>query len=1063
MKAKLRLLWAGGLWAIASLGGAQTAAVLTQNFDAQATGDTIGSAPPAGWTVRTYYSDGSAGPVEVSTGSPTWLGWKFLNKSTWNAQKTTNASTKRGDFALGSNGIALVESDGLRAAKTYSASLETPAINVAAGKQYQLRFSTHYRQGQAPQTADVTVSFDKGSAQTFALATDTLNQAFQQTLTAPAGATTAQVSWNYRSTANNWYWAVDDVSLDEDTSAPPVPFDPAQLPDTAAKPTLSIGPTLQNPGPDHMAVMLETTEPSPTVWLRKAGSTGPYRLVTAVNPVGDFADGSIFFADLKDLQSNTLYEYAVVTGSSAAPKLAGPFQFKTWPRDTDGVSSAKFAVVSDTQDGLANRLKNITQGVIHNDCGGIAAQCAQTLAGFMVPGDLVGSGGTRGNWASQFFGPLSALSAYVPLIPAPGNHEYFGGEQASEGAEKKWAKTYRTYFNRMPANGSVQHPLHWYSLDYLGMRIVGSDFNPASAMHNTGSWNDYDNGRGLFRARYMQEHLNWFTALMQQTRQDRKSYMVLLNHHPCLSEKWRQGEVMATCDFIAQMEDYGRSTGAITANLNGHVHFYERGNSMDSRHLWLNVASGSGNLEGARQEDDSDLDVIANTKLTFGYGTLEARFGSATPALAWKRYDLGASATSTTPDDAITITSEAWAVAPQLAQAKLGKVDPASVQLAYDPAGVRGVYEAQWQLSKDAQFGTTQAVYDVWGNHTRRENWSYINGTRTNTQTGVDISSLALGQLLANPKRVYPNVGAATPRAQVMSAVVAGGNSLLDRWNCAYKWDDNGDTGAERQGGRQCYARLVQADGAKGSAFDPFHGKAPDVLQLGADERWYWRVRVRDEHLNWSDWSAAGSFEIGNPAPEPQPPVGDLIHVQLPAPVTGLPTVGLQVRASASCQGIQSSAAAIPANLLPRHLQAATGLVSFAVSGCSQQGFDAQVQLTLPQPPPAHSHVLKVSTGADGQLVATDITDQARFTGNTVSYTVTDGGALDEDGKANSAIIDPVLVAIPAATEPEPKPDPDPKPEPAQATPVPVDDPVVLLLASALLAGAAVWRQRRKR
>ena len=140
MKAKLRLLWAGGLWAIASLGGAQTAAVLTQNFDAQATGDTIGSAPPAGWTVRTYYSDGSAGPVEVSTGSPTWLGWKFLNKSTWNAQKTTNASTKRGDFALGSNGIALIESDGLRAAKTYSASLETPAINVAAGKQ---RFYMH--------------------------------------------------------------------------------------------------------------------------------------------------------------------------------------------------------------------------------------------------------------------------------------------------------------------------------------------------------------------------------------------------------------------------------------------------------------------------------------------------------------------------------------------------------------------------------------------------------------------------------------------------------------------------------------------------------------------------------------------------------------------------------------------------------------------------------------------------------------------------------------------------------------------------------------------------------
>ena len=1057
MKSKWQLLCTGGLWAIASLGGAQAAPVLSQNFDAVAIDSTVGTTPPAGWTVRTYYSDGSESPVAVTEGSATWLGWKFLNKSTWTAQKTTNASTKRGDFTLGSNGIALIESDGLRAAKVYSATLETPAVNVAAGKKYQLSFNTHYRQGQAPQTADVIVSFDKGSAQTFALTADTLNQAFQKTLTVPADATTAKISWNYRSTANNWYWAVDDVLLDVDTSAPPTPFDPAKLPDTAAKPTLSVGPTLQNPGPDRMAVMLETTEPAPTVWLRKAGSTGPYTLVPAINPAGDFADNSIFFADLKGLQSNTLYEYAMVTGTSAAPKLAGPFQFKTWPKEGDNVASAKFAVVSDTQDGLANRFKNITQSVINNDCAGVATQCAETVAGFMVPGDLVNSGGTRSQWASQFFGPLSAISAYVPLIPAPGNHEYFANEQASEGAEKSWAKTYRKYFNRMPANGSTKHPLHWYSLDYLGMRIVGSDFNPASAMHNTGGWNSYDNGRGLFRADYMREHLDWFTGLMQQTRQDKKPYMVLLNHHPCLSEKWRQGEVMAACDFISQMEDYGRSTGAITVNLNGHVHFYERGNSMDSRHLWLNVASGSGNLESAKQEDDSDLDVIANTKLTFGYGTLEARFGGAAPALAWKRYDLGASATSTTPDDTISVTSEKWAAAPKLTQAKLGKVDAASVQLAYNAAGVPGVYEAQWQLSKDAKFGKAQPVYDVWGNNTRRENWSYINGVRTNTQNGVDISTLALGQLLANPKRVYPNVGAATPRAKVMTAVVAGGNSLLDRWSCAYKWDDNGDTGPDRQGGRQCFARLSQDDGSKGSAFDPFGGKAPEVLKLGTDERWYWRVRVRDEHLNWSDWSAAGSFELGNPAPEPEPPVKDLINVQLPGSAGGQPAIGLQVQASATCQSTQSSTAAVPAGLLPRNLQAATGLVSFTIADCNQQGFSAQVKLTLPKELPANSRVMKVSTGADGKPVATDITGQASISGNAVSYTITDGGALDEDGKTNGAILDPVLVATPAAVDPDPNPGTD------QPTPVPVGHPVALLLASALLAGAAGWRQRRKR
>ena len=138
-------------------------------------------------------------------------------------------------------------------------------------------------------------------------------------------------------------------------------------------------------------------------------------------------------------------------------------------------------------------------------------------------------------------------------------------------------------------------------------------------------------------------------------------------------------------------------------------------------------------------------------------------------------------------------------------------------------------------------------------------------------------------------------------------------------------------------------------------------------------------------------------------------------------------------------------------------MQAASGLVSFAIADCNQQGFSAQVKLTLPKELPANSRVMKVSTGADGKPVATDITGQASISGNAVSYTITDGGALDEDGKTNGAILDPVLVATPAAVDPDPNPGTD------QPTPVPVGHPVALLLASALLAGAAGWRQRRKR
>ncbi|QNP47866.1 metallophosphoesterase family protein [Diaphorobacter aerolatus] len=867
MKPNWRLLWAAGALAASGLSQAQTM-LLEQNFDASVTSATIGDVPPTGWTLGTFHADGSPGDVSVTQGEATWLGWKFLTPATWAALKKADASTRRGDFKRGTGGIALIESDGLRAAKPYSASLTSPLFAVTGLKNYALTFDSHYRQGQAPQTADVTVTFDKGSPFVHTLSADALNQQVVLKFAAPQGAGSARVSWNYRTTSNNWYWALDNVKLHGDDAELPAPFETSSLPTTSEKPRLTVGPTLQNPGPDHMAVMIETSEPSPTVWLRKAGSSEPFTIVKAVNAEGDFRDANIFFGDLKGLASNTLYDYALVTGTSTAPKLAGPFQFKTWPRETDKVTSARFAVVSDTQDGKLNRFRNIVQGLVANDCEGKPAQCAQTLAGFVVPGDLVNSGSSRTHWAAHFFTPLSAISAYVPLLPAMGNHEYFG-EQASEGADKGWARTYRKYFNRLPANGSASHPLHWYHVDYLGLRIVGSDFNPASAMHNTGGWTGYDQGRGLFRADYMKEHLDWFTQLMQSTRSEKKPYVLLLNHHPCLSEKWRQGEVIGACDFIAQLEDYGRSTGAITANVNGHVHFYERGNSMNSRHLWLNVASGAGDLEGAKQEDDSDLDVFANTKLSFGYGTLQVGFGGAVPSLEWKRYDLardGASM-SATADDSIRVTSERFAATPKLAQARLGKIDPATLQLGYVIDGSPTIYEAQWQLSKAAKFDDVHPVYDVWGNDTRRENWTYLSGVRVNTQDGADLSVLQLGNMLARPKRVYPNVGANTRRAKVMSAIVAGGDSLLDRYHCAYKWDEFGDVGDLRQGGRQCFARLVQPNGEKGSAWDPFNGKPAQTLGLGNDERWYWRVRVRDEHLNWSDWSEAGLSRLAIPNP----------------------------------------------------------------------------------------------------------------------------------------------------------------------------------------------------
>lgn len=1055
---KFRLPCAGVLWLLSGLAAAQ--GVLSENFDSNYSGGAIGSNAPSGWSVATFNAATGGTISAPGTVASNWLGWKFVGASEWATLRGSDSS--RGAFTLASNGIAVAESDGITPSNSarFTTALSSPALSLKAGKTYELEFASHYKQGgNYGESVEVEVKFDSGTSQTLlkrsfadmssgALASKKEVVSFPM----PAGATAATLVFSHKNTSNNWYWAIDNVKVSE--VVPPPPFDPSALPESNTAPALTVGPTLQNPGTSHMAVMLDTSESSPTVWVRKKGSASAFTIVEAKRATDAFADNTIAFAELTSLESNTLYEYAVVTGDSRAPKVAGPYQFKTWPAALDGVSQGQFVAISDTQNGLSNRLRNIvSNGMIANHCEGVAANCADRVAGILVSGDLVGSGGTRSQWSNELFGPLSTIAPYVPLIPVPGNHEYTGSPAI--GAQTNWATNYRRYFNKLPGSGSAAYPLHWYHLDYLGLRIVGSDFTPASAMHNTGNWGSatYDYGRALFHEDYMAEQLSWFTKLMSQTRADQKSQVLLLNHHPCLSEKWRQGEVMATCDFISQMESYGKDTGAITASLYGHVHFYERGNSMDSRHLWLNVATASGSLEGAKQADDSDLDVFAFTKLSYGYGALTVGFGDV-PSMQWRRYDLNSDGTvSAEPVDQITVNTSTFDMNPQLSIRDLGAVDPSSVTLGYGVEDISKVYESQWQLSKNPSFDTSAPIYDVWGNATRRENWSYINGVRTNTRANADMSQLALGQLVANPARVYPNASSTSTASSVYHSIVAGGNALLDRWRCEYKYDAYGDTGDVRQGGRQCYARLTQETDEKGSAFDPFATTEPQLLAFAHNEKWYWRVRVRDEHLNWSGWSQVGSFQFGE---VPTPETNNLIDEALPASSTAVSNVHLNVSATARCSSVQRSTAALPASAVPEGWTPLTDVLSFTLGGCDELGFTANIALSALDKLPSKARLMKVRE-QDGGGYLLEPLEGAVFdtTGKTVSYQVVDGGYLDEDGARDAAIKDPVVVLVPTAA--------DPDPGTSVIAPVPVNHPMALALLSMLVASFAGWLAGRRK
>lgn len=249
-----------------------------------------------------------------------------MTPSYWSAQFSNGDRAK---FIQASGKIAVAESDGLRPTSDlyFNTVMESPSIAVLGGGSYTLGFLNHFKMGSPlKESIKVEAIFDDSSVQTLLHENSAshLDQNENLAFSAPAGAKQVSLRFSYLNTDNNWYWGLDDVVLKQTSSEPPKPFDPAKLPNTANAPALTVGPTLQNPGPDHMAVMLETSESAPTIWWRLAGSTGPYTLLAAKNPVGAFADSSIFFADIAGLQSNTLYEYAVSPAPAQRPSWLAP-------------------------------------------------------------------------------------------------------------------------------------------------------------------------------------------------------------------------------------------------------------------------------------------------------------------------------------------------------------------------------------------------------------------------------------------------------------------------------------------------------------------------------------------------------------------------------------------------------------------------------------------------------------------------------------------------------------------------------------------------------------------
>jgi len=260
-------------------------------------------------------------------------------------------------------------------------------------------------------------------------------------------------------------------------------------------------PYLQNPAPDAITVM----------WFSEAATAGQiaYRLsgewttheVPAVSAaaLNYYATETNFFSGgippalpyshrsrLTGLTAGTSYVYVVTQDGVSITNT-----FRTAPpRDR----AVRFVVYSDSETepestgksadwpvpgGSSSRkyVVDQTRGYREN----LLIMEARSPDFAVIAGDLVESGGEQRDW-DEFWrhnaGTLNRLAGAVPILPTPGNHEYYGGTRGGYNqptSEVSVAK-YLTYFE-MPANGASDpaHNERYYRMDYGPVTLLVLD------------------------------------------------------------------------------------------------------------------------------------------------------------------------------------------------------------------------------------------------------------------------------------------------------------------------------------------------------------------------------------------------------------------------------------------------------------------------------------------------------------------------------------------------------------------------------------------------------------
>ena len=329
---------------------------LGPNVDESVAGDAVWTkTAPAGWSIDDSGVPGVGDPAQ--DGVTEWAGWSFASKDWW----VEAAGDQRRSEFVNSTGIAAIadgdEWDDQDHAEGYlDTFMSTGAIDISSAPErtLELSFDSSWRpeyDSYYRQTANVTVSFDGGAPMEVMLWESNsespnfhdanTNEPVVLSVPNPAGAQSMVVTFGYFDAGNDWWWAIDNITV---AIGEP---QPALVPASEGFSSLVLGPNVD----EELAGDAVWTKTAPSGWsIDDSGVPGVGN--PALDGVTEWAGWS--FAD-KDWWAEATGDQrrSEFTKASGTIAIADGDEwddqdhaegyldtFMSWPLDVSGVSGA---------------------------------------------------------------------------------------------------------------------------------------------------------------------------------------------------------------------------------------------------------------------------------------------------------------------------------------------------------------------------------------------------------------------------------------------------------------------------------------------------------------------------------------------------------------------------------------------------------------------------------------------------------------------------------------------------------------------------------------------------